>query len=220
MPRQSSKQLELALVKKARTKAKKRVLQPRLPRLTEPLDVIVIGWDPGAEMGMVTVSNKALLYAYGGKLEEFPDQFLPDMVAKAKLPVVGVIEEHSPYGVMGDKQYRRLQQRVGMAEQRMRVAGVEHIVRVLPQTWRADMGIKRPAKAKKRGDDLRLLARKLTLELYPQLFVDMSLDVYEAAMLARWGLFDGELGAMLAKRKKAQPTQVAELGNGIVTFKA
>lgn len=182
-----------------RANVRKRKSKPKraLPASATPHLCQIIGWDPGAQMGLAVLAFGRLTHFYAGPCDGIPNGFLRSVVEQTELPTVGVIEEHTPYGPWSDQAYRRLQQRVGMAEQQLYTAGVSRIVHVFPGTWRKAFGIK--AKGESRGEDCRALAKLQSLALYAKdgLTDDKPPDVYEATLIATWGERAGEVGALL-----------------------
>lgn len=152
----------------------------------------ILAWDPGEQMGFAALSFGNLTHFYGGK--ELPPGLLRYLIDRTDLPTVGVIEEHVSHGKWGFQSYRRLQQRVGMAENELMSAGISRIVRMVPQTWRGPLGIKG------NGPQCKAQAKALALALYgekDELPDNLPLDVYEAACMATWGERAGQVGVLL-----------------------
>ena len=180
------------LPKKPRRSSKPKP-KPKPPPSRTPHLCQIIAWDPGKLMGFAVLSFGGLTHYYGG--EELPSGLIRHLVDHTDLPTVGVIEEHVPHGKWGQQSYRRLQQRAGMAENELMSHGVRRIVRVFPQTWRAAF------KIRGNSSQCKALAKALALSLYgekDELPADLSLDVYEAALMATWAERSWQVAEALA----------------------
>lgn len=137
----------------------------------------------------IGVSKRGELVYYG---DHIPIGFLRSVVTRAELPVIAVIEHHTPHGRWSMKAFRTLQQLVGRLQSDCMISGIpeENILCVEPQVWRSPFGIRGTS------EQCKKLAIALASQ-YDGVSSQLDHNAAEGILISQWGARAAEVGALL-----------------------
>ncbi len=185
--------------------------KPKLPASPSPHPCVVLGVDPGATSGWAIISSKPvimndpdgtvstnIMVGETRCMHRHAVDLAIDVAHRAGLPLIVVAEKWTAGGWASHTALLGLGAAWGTWEVALREAGhpKRRIVRVCSQTWRARVigGRQRPTEAWKAA--AQACARR-------RFNIDMGPDAADATCIALWGMYAGEVGAVLPKQKAA-----------------
>lgn len=184
--------------------------KPRLPASPSPHPCVILGIDPGATSGWAILTPESSALCAGnataprlrcGTVNAGRNAVIvwaQEVAAEQNLPLIVVAEKWTAGGWASHTTLLGLGAVWGKWEAALSEAGhpKRRIVRVYPQTWRA-----RVIGGRQRStEDWKAAAQTLVKHRFDK---HVSSDAAEAACIALWGLYAGEVGAVLPKRKAA-----------------